>query len=243
MDLKASRDDATSRWTLEGVEPSAVTFERICKMISTRTNFKFARYGDGEFFCMSGKVGRNCDKHEYFPDLGQALNEAFYSHPGYMVGIQPLSVHGGLYQRALEYGLGPRDIYDADVLHSASIDGKLNLFWDALKDRRNVHLVGPWHLMYLKVPIIDIADVNCWHDYERVCDRMSTIVHNSSVNDQPVFLLCASMMSEVLIHTFQGQDCTVIDCGSVFDPYTGKFSRSYHHKLKLDEHQRSIRES
>src|SRR5688572_2860694 len=121
--MEAKRDELTGRWSLTGVEPSEVTFERMCKMLKEGENFKFARFGDGEFNCMFGKVGHNCDGHEYFPDLGTALNNAFYSDPQYMVGIQPLSVQGGLYQRAIIHSNGPKNIYDADVLHSASIDG------------------------------------------------------------------------------------------------------------------------
>lgn len=233
--LKAYRDESTGRWTLEGVEPSEKTFDRICQMLRDKVNFKFARYGDGELLCMSGKIGRNCDQHEYFPDLGLALNDAFYSDPQYMVGIQPLSVSGGIYQRAIAERPGPKNIYDADVLHSASIDGKLGEFFDSLKNRY-VIIIGPAHLCHLpKVSDsfeyfthIKIPDHNCWTKFEEVdscigCRGVDT-----------VYLLCASMMAEVLIHQSRDYNHTFIDCGSVFDPYVGKLSRSYHHKLKLN---------
>ncbi|HZI23801.1 MAG TPA: hypothetical protein VFD46_01925, partial [Chryseolinea sp.] len=198
MELSASKNETTGRWTLEGVEPSEKTFDRICQMLRDKVNFKFARYGDGEFLCMSGKIGRNCDKHEYFPDLGLALNDAFYSDPQYMVGIQPLSVQGGLYQRAVEFNAGPKNIYDADVLHSASIDGKINQFISVLK-MRDVVIVGPAHLLKIGFRLIKINDTNCWDDYEDVCELIS---YKLKISDNPVFLLCASMMSEVIINCF-----------------------------------------
>lgn len=233
MQLTSSKDESTGRWTLHGVEPSEVTFERMCKMLREGKNFKFARYGDGEFFCMAGKIGRNCDKHEYFADLGQALNDAFYSDPDYMVGVQPLSVHSGLYQRALQFAPGPKNIYDADVLHSASIDGRLGEFMEALKGRY-VIIIGPEHLKQLGLrKHIVINSVNCWNDYDRLCDEIGKWINYGY---DFVFLLCASMMSEVLINDFQYTAHTFIDCGSVFDPYVGKLSRSYHHKLKLNGH-------
>lgn len=234
MELKAHRDETTGRWTLEGVEPSEVTFKRICLWIDERINFKFARYGDGEFLCMAGKIGRNKDMHEYFADLGQALNDAFYADPSYMVGVQPLSVFHGLYQSALQFAPGPKLIKDADVLHSASIDGKLPEFMTVLDGRRTV-LVGP---EYLKAMGFDahilIPELNCWRNYDGVKHRLK-----KEIKTDDVVLLCASMMSEVLIHDFQREFITMIDCGSVFDPYVGKFSRSYHHKLKLNEHKAS----
>lgn len=228
MDLKAHKDEKTGRWTLEGVEPSEKTFERMCKMLRNGENFKFARYGDGEFLCMSGKVGRNCDGHDYFPDLGQALNDAFYSDPNYMVGIQPLSVHSGLYQRALSYKPGPKNIYDADVLHSASIDGRLKLFFDAVVSRATF-VIGPTHLFPFFRYGVAIPDKNCWLDYRELKNGLRRAMSGDS---DTVILLCASMMSEVIIHDFRDYPVTIIDCGSVFDPYVGKLSRSYHYKKK-----------
>jgi hypothetical protein len=232
--MEAYRNESTGRWTLEGVEPSEKTFDTICQKLRDKENFKFARYGDGEFLCMSGKVGKNCDGHEYFPELGMALNDAFYSDPEYMVGIQPLSVHGGLYQRAIKDQPGPKNIYDADVLHSASIDGRLELLFDVLQIR-DVLLVGAEHMIDFALndqnrwwPIL-IPSKNCWRMYEQTIYQIKLdLSHNS------VVLLCASMMSEVIINHLKDCDCTIIDCGSVFDPYAGKLSRSYHHKLKLN---------
>lgn len=231
--MEAKRDEATGRWSLSGVEPSEVTFERMCKMLREGENFKFARYGDGEFNCMLGKQGHNCDGHEYFPDLGTALNDAFYSDPKYMVGIQPLAVQSGMWERAILREGYPKNIYDADVLHSASIDGKLDHLMNALQGR-TVFSVGPLHLENLfkgaKNSIL-ISKVNCWAEYDRVVKLME---HCFDWDDHPVFLLCASMMSEVLIDRFSESKGTIIDCGSVFDPYCGVKSRRYHHKLQLN---------
>ncbi len=228
--MEAFRDELTGRWSLSGVEPSEVTFERMCKMLKEGENFKFARYGDGEFNCMFGKQGHNCDAHEYFPDLGTALNDAFYSDPEYMVGIQPLSVQGGLYLRATTDRIGPKNIYDADVLHSASIDGKMNLFFDAIKDRR-VFMVGPRHLFPFFKYGITIPSINCWQAYDEILVGLIGMLHEEKDN---VILFCASMMSEVLIDQLQFSENTLIDCGSVFDPYVGVKSRRYHHKLTLN---------
>jgi len=233
--MEAYRNETTGRWTLEGVEPSEVTFDRICKMLREGENFKFARYGDGEFLCMSGKVGHNCDGHEYFPDLGMALNEAFYSDPKYMVGIQPLSVQGGLYQRAIKDKPGPKNIYDADVLHSASIDGRLGEFINVLKDRY-VITVGAGHIMKMEFnDHVLIPYLNCWNDYDNILFRLMRSL-GLGYEFNPVVLLCASMMSEVLIQDNSHWEVTMIDVGSAFDPYAGKLSRRYHHKLNLNGH-------
>jgi hypothetical protein len=46
-----------------------------------------------------------------------------------------------------------------------------------------------------------------------------------------IVLLCASMMSEVIIHQFSKDHHTFVDMGSVLDIFVGKPSRRYHHKL------------
>lgn len=239
MELTASKDELTGRWNIPELEPSEKTFERMCEMLRENIPFKFARYGDGEFFCMSGKSGHNCDKHDYFMDLGLALSRAFYDNPSYMVGIQPLSVHSGLYRKASDWLTPPKNIYNADVLHNASIDGDLQRLFKAVQGRPVV-VVGPAHLSTISDKFIEIPGVNCWNEYGTVCkalykvlDGWKCIEPGNSDDKQPVVLLCASMMSEVIIHRFQNHEATFIDCGSVFDPYYGKLSRSYHHKLKL----------
>lgn len=236
MELTASKDEATGRWDIPELEPSDKTFDRMCEMLRNDQQFKFARYGDGEFFCMFGKKGHNCDKHEYFQDLGDALRNAYFSDPRYMIGIQPLSINNGIYQQADIIGGTPAYIYNADVLHNASIDGKLIELFKSFEGRPSV-VVGPAHLSNVGDIWIKIPDVNCWLDYDRVYGELYSLLNyldpQKIATRKPVVLLCASMMSEVLIHDFKDHEATFIDCGSVLDPYYGKLSRSYHHKLKL----------
>lgn len=231
MELKAHRNETTGRWTLEGVEPSEKTFDTICQKLRSGENFKFARYGDGEAACMLGKIGHNCDGHEYFPELGAALNNAFYSNPDYMVGIQPLMVQQGTWSKLIQREGYPKNIYDADVLHSASIDGRLRDFVESIQDR-HVIVVGQTHLRMLFEKVIEIPERNCWNEFNDISEEIFIQYEYARLAGgvKTVFLLCASMMSEVLIHRFKDRDCTIIDCGSVFDVYCNKPSRSYHKK-------------
>jgi hypothetical protein len=222
--MEAHKNDITGKWTLTGVKE--FTIETICDLIKSNVNFKFARYGDGEIFCMTGKAGSNCDGHEYFEDLGQRLRESL-KDPDYIIGIQPLSV---AHLRDKVDGLFSHlNLVDADVLHSASIDKKLNLFMEAISSRY-VIIVGPPHLASLLDECVHIVipTQNCWLQYEKV--KKDLAFHLEDVKDA-VVLLCASMMSEVLISDFKNEDHTFIDCGSVFDPYCHVRSRSYHYKL------------
>lgn len=213
-------------WDIVGLELWQQTFERMCTMLREGINFKFARYGDGEIFCMTGKIGRNCDKHEYFPDMGMALNTAI-KRADYMVGIQPLSVSQGLHKR-IELPEGK--LYNADVLHNASIRGILPEISFCLKC---YVMVGPLHLhlsKYLAVKDhIVIPDQNCWEVHNYTCKEIQKKIKEGI----KVFILCASMTSEVIIDQFRNEDVTFIDFGSVLDPYCNVKSRKYHHTLTV----------
>ncbi len=223
--MVATKDEITGRWFLEGVEPEKETYERMLSMLKEGINFKFARYGDGEINAMTGKQGANCDGHVYFSDLGDRLIDTVKQEPEYMVGIQPLSVaHLGTH---VEGYFGGFKLYNADVLHSASIDGELDKFFHALEGRY-VIVVGPPHLAGLFDCVhIVIPQVNCWLSYEQIKEQLAY-----HLKENAVVLLSASMTSEIFIYEFRYYNCTMIDTGSVLDPSAGVKSRKYHYKLK-----------
>jgi hypothetical protein len=227
--MVAKRDEITGRWDVDGLPKTETTYAEICAMLETNLPFKFARYGDGEFNCMFGKVGRNCDGHEYTPELARRLYQAL-KNAYYMIGVQPLALT--LYQEKIRYLIDHKldVVVNADVLHNASIDGTLPQFIKAL-DRRYVILVGPAHLSkFFNAVHIVIPEVNCWTMYEETKKQLAFHLEESK---EAVVLFAASMMSEVLIDDFKLTNHTLIDVGSCFDPYCGVKSRRYHHKLAL----------
>lgn len=221
--------DETGIWNITNLEHWTVTYTTILDNLKDNKAFKFSRYGDGEIYCMKGKHGGNCDNHSYFPDMGAALRQSITEIPNFMVGIQPLSV-SHLSEDVQNYFGHINTLYNADVLHNASIDGQLEKFIHALEPRYVV-LVGPAHLagLFPSCVHIVIPSLNCWLQYEHV--RQQIEFHIDGINNA-VVLLCASMMSEVIISRFEDYPHTFIDCGSVFDPYCGVKSRKYHYKLK-----------
>ena len=200
-----------------------MTYQELISKLNNRENFSFSRFGDGEFACMLGKSGANCDGHEYFPDLGERLNQA-WNEPKGIVGTQRYGQ--AMYPQFTHTGI------DADILHKASIAGELVEFLNAL-DRVNFILVGPSHLRRLYIPkpdhFIEVPTKNAWRDYSRI---QAEVLMASAPDD--VVLYCCGMMAEVLIWDMYSDDFTQIDCGSVFDPYVGVNSRQYHKKLKLN---------
>jgi hypothetical protein len=230
MRLTASKDEDSGLWNIPQLEHWEDTLNGMVDNLKINKPFKFARYGDGEIYCMKGKVGQNCDNHVYYPQLGNRLRQAINQEPDYMVGIQPLSV-SHLPQDVENYFSHFTRLYNADVLHNASMDGQLSKFTGALLGHYIV-LVGPPHLAdYFKECVhIVIPSENCWTEYENV--RQQIDFHVDGINNA-VVLLASSMMSEVLIDDFSDYHHTFVDVGSVLDPYCGVNSRRYHHKLKI----------
>ena len=221
--MTATKDES-GKWAIEGVGP--LSYDDLVEMVKKRIPFKFARYGDGEIYCMEGKSGRNTDKHQYFPSLGARLRISIANKPDYFVGIQPLSV-SHMPEIVDKYFAG-MDLVNADLIHNASIDGRLNEILDALNDRFCI-LVGPFHLANLFNGIhIVINTVDCWLGYEQT--RRDLEFHLEG-RDNAVVILCASMMSEVLCSDFADSHHTFIDFGSALDPLVGINSRKYHFNL------------
>src|SRR5690606_31949773 len=162
------------------------------------------------------------------PDMGKRLREALESKPNYIVGLQPITL---AFERWPQIQKEFPDIQwvDADSIHNASIDGRLEEMFRAICEE-DVILVGPAHLKPLQYKyeydFMEIPSVNCWQQYEYV-------VHSLMDRKKAIVLLCASMMSEVIIDEFRYSSMTFIDMGSVLDPYCGVKSRRYHHKLAL----------
>jgi len=217
-----------------------MTYEQLINELRQGRNFSFARYGDGEFNAMLGSAQReNCDRHQYFSDMGRALTQIIKSKPGYVMGLQPLV--SGIRATDVNFIEMTSGINwtNADIIHSASKEQRLGELFEVLKTR-NIIFVANVNLAGMALKFTDfsksfnhvvINDKDCWLDYP---DIFKSIRHLAREND--VILYCASMPTEVLIdemYQLYGHKITQIDIGSAFDPYVGIKSRSYHHKLRI----------
>ena len=205
--------------------------EKLTEHLQKRQRFSFSKFNDGEFNCIFGVEGKNCDGHEYFLDLSVNLRDVLKSKPDYYLGIGAIAkrVWGGAISSALKK-LDAENLnwIDADVLHQASIDNTIWPFFDALNER-DVILVGPPHVHDQKLFTVDqnviIPEQNCWLDGERINDEIIANADGSTV-----ICWCASMASKVWID-FWSPYATNIDMGSLIDPYVGKPSRTHHKKI------------
>lgn len=223
-----------------------LTYESLIEKIHRKEAFAFSRYGDGEWNAILGKVGANCDGHEYFESLGKALRDALISQPNYYLGLQSLAMR----VRGLEItkfitanNIRPISEWgDADILHKASIKEMLPQFFEALDTTPYVLLVAPGYLKqinkYFKYnAIVEVPTKNCWLHFRKIKhDILAILNEQTKRNNYIVVLFAAGMPSNVLVddlHNLYKDKVTLIDAGSVFDPFVGRNTRSYHKKLNI----------
>lgn len=206
--------------------------EELCRVARERPPYTFARYGDGEWISLlqlKSHNKRNCDWHYYYPAMGLALRDVLKSRPAYRLGIQRMATE--LYpieigKFMLDHQLQKLDWTNAEVLHRASTKGQLGLF---AQECKGAVWIGPEHL----APVAEALDVkkfvvvptiNVWESYGEVQHRAMTAVKKNDL-----VLVSCGMPAKILIHALQKEHptATILDTGSVWDPFAGVKSRKY----------------
>lgn len=207
----------------------------ITQMIRQRTPFTFARWGDGEWRAVLGTTrGANCDRHPFFPEMGDELRQVLRDQPDYLMGMQPLAARmfEDKIRRWLDNNKLVFDWVDGDVLHRAAGNGRLGKFIHALQGRRVV-MVGPDHLKRINrlVPydcFVDVPPRNAYLAKEKIVRGIRSAVE--AADEPAVVSVSASMPAEIILHELYrplGRRHTLFDAGSLWDQYVGVKSRKY----------------
>lgn len=201
--------------------------------------FTFGRFGDGEWRSILRKHkpgAQNCDGHKFFPAMGIDLRAVLTRKPTYLLGMQNFSMR--LYGRPIQQFLDTNGLSDlrwvnADVFHYGAIHGHRKQIVDTVKARKLL-IVGPPHLQSLKhsgLPYWDYVGVPKRNCYTRIRDTFREIVAKAEgQKDRLLISISASMPAEILcdmLYMRFGDEHTIVDFGSLWDPLVGKLSRSY----------------
>jgi len=203
-------------------------YEEVIQKIKNKTPFAFSRWGDGEFLTVNGSVGQNCDGNVYYKDLGDSLKSILNVRQEYYMGIQTLIPD--TVKEGKKYN---QNWCDSDVFHKASMKGILNEFINVLKDTEVVY-IGNEKLSKLSFinQFIEIPYNNVWLKKDLI---LSEIIDTFSENYK-VYCLSAGMAANIFVDKLWKRDKTntYIDVGSVFDPYVGRITRTYHKNLNIN---------
>jgi len=195
-------------------------------LINSGKNFKFLKFGDGEFYCIRGEAFKSKEfevTSEITFDYRQIINNL---RPHHLNALQPLVTRTPELHHLVPPGI---EWYNADVFHKASIAGELEPFFDCLQEKNVVLVCNEYMSGVAKYFAnchhqIIISDKNCYPDKDYVMGQIDEFQVDT------VFLLSASVLSEYIIYHSR-EDCTFIDAGSIFEPFMGRAIRSYHHKM------------
>lgn len=189
-----------------------ITFEELCNKLVSGERFALSRWNDGEQNCIDGKGTHNCDGHKYFDDLGKALKDITQKPQRYYMAA-------GIFWDKSKY---PNIKWsNGRIFVDEYVANEITKLFEILKNIPCA-IVGNSQFRdfdEFAFEHILISDKNCWLDYKNIRDNILNSSHE-------VILCCAGMMTKVLVDELWDKK-TIIDMGSVLDPYCGNITRSY----------------
>lgn len=193
--------------------------------LKAERGFSFARYGDGTFMSMMGREGTNCDGAEVSIRQAQELRAS----------LLDAAIAHGIGDKAVEMGAGAWlekegieiEWYDCNVLHTASLRGKLFPFVSWLR-RRKVVMIGPSHLRRFKAfPVHAFVEAHPTGAFDQIEDLSITAAYAVTREQAEAVLISAGPAAPPLVSKLHQQLpwVNVLDVGSLWDAYVGVLSR------------------
>lgn len=205
---------------------------------------RFVKWGDGEYACVIGEQGANCDGDKYFPELGIAMQRAFLklaNKPNVFYGrwhLTPNDAHvARFFNQFWEKNIGrsaaeiPWANYHC-LLRDAERGRKPDMlnFVKAIQKnpRKKIYVCNRQNAKLCKVFGADHVEVppNCWYLFY---DQVMEEIKKKSTDDCIVLFsagLCSKVAVAELVEAYPGITC--LDLGSSFDCLArGTPSRSY----------------
>lgn len=216
------------------------SMQEILSRIESPNGLQYARFGDGAFYCLRGDQGQNCDGVIYTPDQAVALLEVILN-PNIIHGMAKIGVREANASQWLVDNKINIEWVNADTVHDASDNGTLRPFVECISNYKII-LVGAKHLTRLRAfPIHQFIGVHPTHAFEEVPriyqEIVKTLKNNKSVQAyRPIVLLSAGQAaSPTLVSLLSREDScsgvSVLDIGSIWDPYVGVLSRKNHRQV------------
>lgn len=215
----------------------ALELDAMVEKIRAREPFALARFGDGEWRALTGYkalMGKNCDGQPH-ADVAADLARVLRARPSYYLGIQPfaLRVVGDELRAWLsKEGLDDLQWWTSDAMHRASMRDRLGPFISAIA-ARDVVLVGPAHLgrwngLRHKLHVVVPDGGRAHSERDRIVDLTASAC---GMLEAPFVSVSAGMSAKGIVHDLHarlGESATIVDVGSLWDPYAGVASRAYH---------------
>jgi hypothetical protein len=210
--------------------------------------FSQANYGDGEWACIVGDSGKNCDGSSYAKDLQnrliKTLREPKFTYFGHNCGIrnqrQIMEWWSTNFNTKADrvfpfnHPLAWKEIISEANLHGG-FDELLQEFdsWDVL-------VVGPKHLRPLRDRhvvyydhFVEVPGVDAYLELDRLVGEIREVITDNPVD---LILFSAGMTTNVLMwELLPSYGISMLDMGACFDPYVGVNSRKGYRKPEFQD--------
>lgn len=202
------------------------------------------RFCDGEWACMNGVSGRNCDEARFTPALGRALWAAWW----YFLSQQSMGkantmphIHQSTFSNLVGRCIQQVDtwrnegltIYDSSWTEPAVESGEICKLLRAL--RKKAVLVGPAILEPVAV-LAGWGFVSCHHEdaFAEMAEIIALVLSGCQADS---IILCCGMAAEPLAMRLNIESPwrNILDLGAILDPLGGRKSRGYQRNLTDDQ--------
>ena len=220
--------------------------EDYVRMIANGEPFAQANYGDGEWGCLLGHNGGNCNGEPYNVTIRDALRRTLLEPCGMLCGTNP----GWKLQREVEAWVAGHPAAQAvpwvykETLANASVHGEFAPVLEALR-RRPLVVVGPERLGSLPmehfgpVRLVKVPDDGTAWMY--VHETSEAVAAWAAAEPGALVLFASGMASNMVIYRlwgdpeFRATGASMVDVGATLDPYVGQRSRNAHRKPEFEE--------
>lgn len=200
-------------------------------LLDTNQPFALSRFGDGEWAWMLDIPHVNEEGHGYFPEMASDLRislERNHPYPFHYSMPELKLCHNQ--ERIVEYCKGlPVDWYDCSTFRRANVAGELYPLVEAMRKKKMVY-VGPEHLdafIFLNLHYISYVNTPKRNAYEKKGSILRAIRYAVEWEKPDAIGFSAGPLANILIDELWDGSVTLIDFGSIWDPYVGVKSRRY----------------
>lgn len=207
-------------------------------LLRDNEHFSFVRFGNGEWDCILGTrdiTGSGSQRLD-ITALRKGMAAAVAKRYNYYMGMQSRSYLSRVrllpkIERWLKSFAPDVKWCEGEVFTKPSMKGQFNPLIKELRKKR-MAVVGPTWLRELSPKVFEyeafvgVTPRNCFKDYATIKERIKRIPKGTVVS------FSAGPAAKLLISELHDPErWTLIDFGSVWDPYCGKCTRRYHARL------------
>lgn len=232
----STRSEATESAVEARVSTRTCNFDDLLEMLRNDQHFAMSRWGDGEWNSVLDRRTRgvNTDGHEFSPEVGEELRRVLQKRPPYLLGLAAWERVFGSEVHDWLIAMNLHDLHwiSANIWLGASVKGRLNDFIATLQARPTWIVIGPEHLARTQ-PKLGFAQqiVVPKNSFVSRADLLQqSLALASRLPQHSVITVSAGMTANLIVQGLYeqfGDRHTIIDTGSLWDPYAGVFSRSY----------------